>query len=112
MKVPAAATIISSLVHEGMHVDWAHLEAYKKRGFSDALINHAVLDQLEGRLKKLDGNHGGRKWEDSWADALLRQPGFQVFQQPYKATAEQREARRNCVASLESLESLESSSSS
>jgi hypothetical protein len=78
-----------------------HVERFKKRKCSEELLSHVVLDRVEARLCALDSVKAGchvRDWEETWAAQLLVEPGFEIFQQRYESTEEQRDARRALVA--------------
>jgi hypothetical protein len=65
------------------------------------LVGHVVLDRVEARMRALDTVKAGRyvrDWKETWAAQLLDEPGFEIFQQRYESTAEQRDARRALVA--------------
>jgi len=77
-------------------VDEKYVERFKKRKCSDELVSHAILDRVEARLRAFDTVKAGRYVRDckeTWAAELIVQPGFEIFQQRYESTAEQRAAR-------------------
>jgi hypothetical protein len=56
---------------------------------------------VEARLRALDSVKAGRyvrDWKETWAAPLLAEPGFDILQQRYESTEEQRAARRALVA--------------
>lgn len=60
------------------------------------VTSHAILDRVEARLRAFDTVKAGRYVRDckeTWAAELIAQPGFELFQQRYESTAEQRAAR-------------------
>jgi hypothetical protein len=83
------------------HVDEKYVDRFKKRKCSYELVSHAILDGVEARLRGFDSVKAGRYVRDckeTWAAELIAQPGFELFQQRYESTVEQRAARVALVA--------------
>ena len=92
---------VNTLLPVDKRVDEKHVDRFKKRKCSEELLGHVVLDRVEARLRSLDAVKAGRyvrDWKETWAAPLLAEPGFDLSQQRYESTAEQRAARRVLVA--------------
>lgn len=97
MSTHALIERINSMLPVERKIDAGYFDRMRAIGMSDAIVQHAILDRLESKLRTLDKGCV-RAWADSWAQDIVTEDDFAVFSEPYASRADQKAARKVLVA--------------